>query len=145
MHAHSVYVFMHTHICWVYVCMRTHIVYVCMYAHTHRRSEELRLSVRGVAFVCTHNSWPRNCVCMYIIKLYHYNIFFLNAHIGWARSWYRVWLPLTTHPVSISVKRDLVWRQKRPSTEAKETWYRGKTCQQKPSVPPARWWFLSLR
>ena len=39
---------------------------------------------------------------------------------------------------SISVKRDLVWRQKRPSKDANETWCRGKTSEQKSSVPPAR-------
>ena len=39
---------------------------------------------------------------------------------------------------SISVKRDLVWRQKRPSKGANETWCRGKTSEQKSSVPPAR-------
>jgi len=39
---------------------------------------------------------------------------------------------------SISVKRDPVWRQKRPSKDANETWCRGKTSEQKSSVPPAR-------
>ena len=39
---------------------------------------------------------------------------------------------------SMSVKRDLVWRQKRPSKDANETWCRGKTSEQKSSVPPAR-------
>ena len=39
---------------------------------------------------------------------------------------------------SISVKRDLVWRQKRPSKDANETRCRGKTSEQKSSVPPAR-------
>ena len=39
---------------------------------------------------------------------------------------------------SISGKRDLVWRQKRPSKDSNETWCRGKTSEQKSSVPPAR-------
>ena len=35
---------------------------------------------------------------------------------------------------SISVKRDLVWRQKRPSKDSNETWCRGKTSEQKSSM-----------
>ena len=35
---------------------------------------------------------------------------------------------------SISVKRDLVWRQKRPSKDANETWCRGKTSEHQSSM-----------
>ena len=35
---------------------------------------------------------------------------------------------------SISVKRDLVWRQKRPSKDANETWCRGKTREHQSSM-----------
>ena len=35
---------------------------------------------------------------------------------------------------SISVKRDLVWRQKRPSKDANETWCRGKISEHQSSM-----------